>query len=110
MYYIYILRCEDNSLYTGITTDVKRRMNEHFTRNEKCAKYTSSHQARNLECVYEALDRASASKLEYNIKRLSKIKKEHLIISNDLSLIFKEKLDVNKYRKINNLEEYVNNI
>ena len=32
MYYTYILRCQDNSLYTGITTDLKRRMQEHFSR------------------------------------------------------------------------------
>ncbi len=35
MYYTYILRCEDNSLYTGITTDVKRRLEEHKTQSKK---------------------------------------------------------------------------
>ena len=43
MYYTYILRCKDNSLYTGITTDLERRVREHITKDEKCAKYTYLH-------------------------------------------------------------------
>lgn len=35
MYYTYMLRCEDDSIYTGMTTDIKRRMEEHFSRAEK---------------------------------------------------------------------------
>jgi len=42
MYYIYMLRCEDNSIYTGIAKDLEHRLNEHFTKDEKCAKYTKS--------------------------------------------------------------------
>ena len=42
-YYTYILRCTDNTLYTGITTYLERRMEEHFSQNEKCAKYTKRH-------------------------------------------------------------------
>lgn len=34
MYYVYILRCEDNSLYTGITTDLERRFEEHLSKNK----------------------------------------------------------------------------
>ena len=45
MYYTYMLRCTDDSIYTGITTDLKRRMDEHFTQGEKCAKYTKRHKA-----------------------------------------------------------------
>lgn len=48
MYYIYMLRCEDNSIYTGITTDINRRMKEHFSKNKKCAKYTLKHTAKKL--------------------------------------------------------------
>ena len=39
MYFVYILRCEDNSLYTGITNNLEKRMKEHFTRNKQCAKF-----------------------------------------------------------------------
>ena len=48
MYYIYMLRCKDDSIYTGITTDLDRRMKEHFGAGEKSAKYTRSHVALKL--------------------------------------------------------------
>lgn len=42
MYYIYMLRCEDNSIYTGITVDLERRMKEHFEKTRKMRKiYTT---------------------------------------------------------------------
>ena len=79
MYYVYMLRCEDNSIYTGITTDVKRRMEEHFSKDKKCAKYTMSHNAKKLERVWETENKVLASKLEYRIKELPKGQKEELI-------------------------------
>lgn len=79
MYYVYIVRCSDFSLYTGITTDIKRRMNEHFYRKKEAANYTKARQVEELEAVWLAQDRSSASKLEYKIKHLSKDKKEELI-------------------------------
>ena len=60
MYYVYMLRCEDNSIYTGITTNVERRMNEHFNRSDKCAKYTLRHFAKKLESVWDTEDRILA--------------------------------------------------
>ena len=102
MYYIYMLRCKDNSIYTGITTDIDRRMEEHFSKNEKCAKYTYTHIAKKLEAVWEAENKSLASKLEYHIKKLSKEKKELLIESKDLNRVFfnDEKIDVDNYKKI----------
>ena len=102
MYYIYMLRCKDNSIYTGITTDIDRRMEEHFSKNEKCAKYTYTHIAKKLEAVWKAENKSLASKLEYHIKKLSKEKKELLIESKDLSRVFfnDEKIDVDNYKKI----------
>ena len=47
MYYTYMLRCNDNSIYTGITTDLSRRFLEHTSQDTKCAKYTLSHKAFN---------------------------------------------------------------
>lgn len=79
MYYIYMLRCEDDSIYTGITTDLERRMSEHFEQNEKCAKYTNSHTPRKLEKVWKTTTKSLASKLEYHIKKLPKLKKENLV-------------------------------
>lgn len=101
MYFIYMLRCEGNSIYTGITTDLERRMSEHFGQNEKCAKYTSSHLAKKVEAVWKTDGRKNASKLEYSIKRLTKEKKENLIKNNTkLEEYFNTKLDVNSFERM----------
>lgn len=79
MYYVYILRCSGDTLYTGIAADIDRRMAEHFGRTEKCAKYTRSHRAERLEALWSAENRSTASKLEYRIKKLSREQKLRLI-------------------------------
>ena len=76
MYYTYVIRCEDNSLYTGITTDLERRMKEHFEKNEKCAKYTFRHNAKKLEMVWTSNDRKLASTLKVIENEVEKIKSE----------------------------------
>ena len=78
-YYVYIIRCAGGTLYTGITTDVERRMREHFGQTEKCAKYTRTHKAESLEALWSTADRSLASKLEYRIKQLTKAQKLRLI-------------------------------
>ena len=83
MYYIYVLRCLDNSLYTGITTDVKRRVSEHYYQKKQCARYTKSHKVTALEAVWTAQDKPSALKCEMRIKKLNKAEKERLIKSCD---------------------------
>lgn len=99
-YYVYMLRCIDGSVYTGITTDLKRRMQEHFTRSDKCAKYTRHHGAKSLECAWKTEDRVLASKLEFYIKKLSKAQKEELIKLNDLEKLFSFKIEHLKYTRI----------
>ena len=79
MYYVYIIKCEGNTLYTGITNDVDRRMDEHFGRTEKCAKFTRSHRTISLEALWSCENRSIASKLEYRIKQLTKAQKLELI-------------------------------
>ena len=64
MYYVYMLRCTNSSIYTGITNNLERRMKEHFNKDKKCAKYTLTHTAEKLECAWETEDRVFASKLE----------------------------------------------
>lgn len=84
-YSLYILRCGDGSLYTGIALDVARRLDEH--RNGlRGAKYLRGRAP--LELVFEqaAGDRAQAQRLEHRVKRLSKAEKEALI-GGDLSLL-----------------------
>ena len=102
MYYIYMLRCMDNSIYTGITTNIDRRMEEHFSKNEKCAKYTYTHSAKKLEAVWETKNKSLASKLEYYIKRLNKERKEILLNTKDLNVIFSnnDKIDLKEYFSI----------
>ena len=97
MYYTYMLRCADNSIYTGITTDLKRRMDEHFNKLEKGAKYTHSHTAIKLEIAWESENKSLASKLEYQIKHLSKLNKEALISTKNLETYLGDKIDVSSY-------------
>lgn len=103
MFYTYMLRCEDDTIYTGIAKNVNNRMSEHFSQNEKCAKYTKRHKAKKLEAVWESNDRKLASKLEYHIKKdLNKKQKESLIINNNLFKdLFDDVLDINLYKRIN---------
>lgn len=102
MYYTYMLRCEDNSIYTGITSNVERRMEEHFTQNKKCAKYTATHQAKKLEAVWESENRVLASKLEFHIKKnLTKQEKEDLIKNSKLLEKFLgNKIEAENYKSI----------
>ena len=102
MYYTYMLRCEDNSIYTGITSDISRRMKEHFNKDKKCAKYTKTHQAQKLESAWKSDNKVLASKLEYWIKSLSKQDKEKLINNNYyLNELFIDKIEHDKYISIN---------
>lgn len=101
MYYTYMLRCSDNSIYTGITTDLKRRLKEHLSQDKKCAKYTLTHNAKKLEIAWESESRVLASKLEYHIKKtLTKSQKEDLILNNNLEELLSKKIDVRLYKKI----------
>ena len=102
MYLTYMLRCADNSIYTGITTNLDRRMDEHFNKLEAGAKYTHSHTAVKLEIAWESENKSLASKLEYHIKHcLTKAEKEKLILYKNLESFSKNKLDISQYSLIN---------
>lgn len=101
MYYTYMLRCADNSIYTGITTDLERRLSEHKSKSVKCAKYTLKHSAIKFEAAWESQTRSAASKLEYNLKKLTKTQKEALIENKrDLLTIFGEKINCDEYTRV----------
>ena len=53
MAYVYMVRCKDDSLYTGIAKDLGHRMNEHYYKKKNGAKYTKSRQIQTLEMVWE---------------------------------------------------------
>lgn len=77
-WYVYFLRCNDNSLYTGITTDINRRLHQH--NNTKLgAKYTRAKRPVTLVFIESASDKSTASKREYQLRKLKKIQKERLV-------------------------------
>ena len=94
MAYIYMIRCTDNSLYTGITKDLGKRMQEHYYKKKHGAKYTKSRQVRSLEMVWETQEWSHAAKLEFWIKQLRKPQKEELLknpgMINELSVFLQE--------------------
>jgi len=80
-YFVYILECSDKTLYTGIATDVQRRLDEH-NNSDKGAKYTKVRRPLRVLYSEESENRSSASKREYEIKKLSREKKLELIKGN----------------------------
>ena len=76
-WYVYMLRCRDNTLYTGYTDDPERRLAVHNA--GKGAKYTKSRLPVNLVYREECPDKSSALKREYAIKQLTKAEKETMI-------------------------------
>lgn len=78
-WFVYMIRCNDGSLYTGLSTDVERRFAEHQSQRGKCAKYLRGKAP--LELVYQlqVATRSLASQLEIEIKQMSKQQKEQLI-------------------------------
>jgi len=85
-WYVYILRCSDNSLYTGITTDLERRIKEHNNSNKLGAKYTRVRRPVSLVYYEDSLNRKTASQKEYKLKQLTKSKKEKLVSSHSLTI------------------------
>lgn len=77
-WWVYLLRCNDNSLYAGVTTDIHRRIGEH--NNSKLgAKYTRARRPVSLAYLEEVDSRSAACKREYQIRHLTKPKKEQLV-------------------------------
>lgn len=77
---VYVLRCRDDSLYTGVTIDVERRVNEHNHDNKLAASYTRSRRPVKLVYTEACDDRSQALKREMGIKKLKRKQKEALII------------------------------
>lgn len=79
MYYVYIVKCADDTLYTGIAKEVQRRVDEHNL-SDKGAKYTRMRRPVRLVFSEKHPDRSSASKREYAIKKkMNKAQKIQLI-------------------------------
>lgn len=84
-WFVYMINATDNSLYTGITTDINRRWHEHRETN-KGAKYFRGRKPKELLYVALEKDRSSATKEEMRIKKLNKSEKLTLIASKNNKL------------------------
>ena len=78
MWFVYMVRCHDGSLYTGITTNVGRRVIEHNT-SKKGAKYTRSRRPVELAWRSHGMSVMTAAKNEYRIKQMTKRQKEDFL-------------------------------
>ncbi|NQY20856.1 MAG: GIY-YIG nuclease family protein [Campylobacteraceae bacterium] len=81
-YFVYILECSDGSLYTGITKDINKRLDEHNYK-DKGAKYTKARRPVKLLYQESQSNRSTASKREYEIKKFTRVKKLKLIKESD---------------------------
>jgi len=79
MWFVYIIRCGDNSLYTGISNDVAKRFAVHQSGDARAAKYTRNKHPLQLVFSAEIGNRSAASRAEYRIKQLPKRDKEFLV-------------------------------
>ncbi|MBT8081553.1 MAG: GIY-YIG nuclease family protein [Gammaproteobacteria bacterium] len=77
-YSLYIVRCADGSLYTGIATDVDRRFDEHVS-GVRGARFLRGKGPLEIVFCARAGDRAAASRLEYRVKRLNRAQKLALV-------------------------------
>ena len=78
-HFIYIVECSDGSYYTGYTTNIQRRLNEHNYSFKRGAKYTRSRRPVKLIHTEEFPTRSQALKREHAIKKLSRKKKQLII-------------------------------
>jgi len=105
MYFVYVLRCVDSSLYCGYTTDISHRVKSHLGEVPGGAKYTKSRPPVGVERVWTTENKGDALKLESLIKTLKKSEKEALI-SGELSFAeaFGERIGASVYGRACELE------
>ena len=77
-WFVYIVECADGTLYTGITTDIDRRLLEH-NYGSRSAKYTRSRRPVKLIWYIEVENRSQASKKEARIKKMTRANKLEMI-------------------------------
>ncbi|PVZ69632.1 GIY-YIG nuclease family protein [Pelagibaculum spongiae] len=82
-WFVYMLRCCDNSLYTGVTTDIVRREKEHQAGGKLTAKYVRARLPVKLVYSEQVADRSQALKREIEIKKLPKKTKEQLMVAQE---------------------------
>lgn len=83
---VYIIQADDDSLYTGITTDVERRFSEHCGQTSG-AKYFNGRKPLSIVYREDGHTRSTASRREFEIKKLSRQQKKQLIASFELGAV-----------------------
>ena len=78
IWYVYMVRCNDGTLYTGITNDLEKRIKAHNSGKDG-ARYTRSRRPVKLVYSEEAGSKSTAAKREYKIKKMTRVKKMELI-------------------------------
>jgi putative endonuclease len=78
IWHVYIVRCSDGTLYTGITNDLEKRIEAHNSGKDG-ARYTRSRRPVTLVYAEQAGSKSAAARLEYKIKRLERARKKELI-------------------------------
>lgn len=78
-WYLYIIKCRDGALYTGISTDIDRRLAEHRGRGDTGSKYLKGKAPLTLLFQERIGSRSLALKVENRVKKLSKAEKERVI-------------------------------
>lgn len=97
-YFVYILECQNNAYYTGYTTDIKRRYQEHQYGSVKC-KYTRSFAPRRLAVCWQIESTLSlVLKIEYRIKKLSREKKLQLVCDPSKLQKLLGKIDISQHK------------
>lgn len=81
IWFVYIIRCRNNTLYTGVTMDINRRFAEHQAQGNKCAKYLRGKAPLKLALTAKLQNKENAYQVEKHIKLLSKQQKEQLLRS-----------------------------
>ena len=79
MWFVYIVRCADETLYTGIAKDVARRVEEHNSNDVLGARYTCGRRPVALVYTEAAKTRSAAAKREYEIKQMTRQRKDTLL-------------------------------
>ncbi len=78
MWFVYIVRCADDTLYTGVTTNIEKRLREHNGEVKGGARYTLAKRPVSIVYLESAASRSAAQKREAAIKKLSHDQKERL--------------------------------
>lgn len=87
-WYVYMLQCSDNSLYTGITVDPERRVLEHNQDNKLGARYTRARRPVKLVYLESCSSRSAAAKREVEIRKLTR--RQKLALAENLAITTQE--------------------